>query len=579
MSTHRWSFASPGFRAVAPNAGQGTVYDDSRQYLLSYGHFAGGFSTVQADDLWELDLRDPARGWRRIYVQGVQPEPRSNHATLWDSVRKRMVVQGGLNVGLAGRRDTWAYYPATETWEELEPGIDSSKSPFPTFDHQIAYDAARDVYLHYGGARSTSGDEQDHTWQFIPADGFWSQQMIGSPPGPLVYHVMWYSARRGRIMLHGGASDAVTPVIERATWEWDGAQWVEVTGPTLPTPAQLPGPIRHHPGIGAEVMFGGYDDLNVYQDVWILDDRGWHKLPGATVPNFSGVAVCHKDLDTMILLGGFDPVSFDVLTDVWSFGPGPREQYYGPFRDLPAGLVLNPVNVTLDNGATLTAPATSADELIEARESVEAGALQAFTAHVDEPASTAVLFALLVDGAAWYWTGAAWASSDLTAAQMSTAADIDANLGTLSAIASEGSLVSFAARLTSSAPPATPTLEAVDLRFTPSGVIADPPRYVEITGNVRDIVNGLVNDAVLTVRPPRDGFFHGRLYVEGVEKTYQSDDLGNILAVFFETESVGVDVELEISGGPVALKVTRQIPDRDTVTLAELFEDVAPYAQ
>jgi hypothetical protein len=242
--------------------------------------------------------------------------------------------------------------PGSFAWNE----VTTSPAPSPRVDHAMAYDPQRGVVVLYGGSACGGGpgcsDETilDDLWEW---DGTrWTESIpVGTTPGPRTRHALVYDPTRGKVVLIGG---------EGACFGWDGQTWEEIViycNAGCPSP-QLGIALAYHAGWGRIVsfsssgasfqidgnawrglpdsggvqpgarrgaslaydpirdviwLFGGRNSNDTYpNDVWRLDDTGWHQhrmeeVPGATAPwgRRFGSLHWHPALSRLILFGGW----------------------------------------------------------------------------------------------------------------------------------------------------------------------------------------------------------------------------------------------------------------------------------
>src|SRR5690606_17658159 len=88
LTTLAWTqLASSG---AAPSAWMSAVHDVAGERMLVFG----GNDPQAKADFFALDLS--ADSWSQISPAGSTPQARWGHTAVWDSVRSRMVVVGGL---------------------------------------------------------------------------------------------------------------------------------------------------------------------------------------------------------------------------------------------------------------------------------------------------------------------------------------------------------------------------------------------------------------------------------------------------------------------------------------------------
>jgi hypothetical protein len=140
--------AAPLVTGEPPPARQGhaAVYDELRDRLIVYGGIgAGGV----LDDVWTFGLQGGS-AWTRLVPEGTPPPPIIAPAAIYDPVRDRVVISGNPHdEGRTGRLRVWALRLADPpSWIELNP--DGPLPPART-DHAVAYDPVRDRMVLFGG--------------------------------------------------------------------------------------------------------------------------------------------------------------------------------------------------------------------------------------------------------------------------------------------------------------------------------------------------------------------------------------------------------------------------------------------
>lgn len=98
--------------------------------------------------------------------------------------------------------------------------------------HGMAFDAARQRTVLFGGMSSTSPFPFGDTWEF---DGTtWNQKSPPVSPSARARHSMVYDAVRGRVILFGGDSLPFGGGYRNETWEWDGTTWIQLSPLVFP---------------------------------------------------------------------------------------------------------------------------------------------------------------------------------------------------------------------------------------------------------------------------------------------------------------------------------------------------------
>ena len=125
-----WQALSPSGGPPPARAGHTAVYDAANGRMIL---FAGVGSGSLLADLWALDLASGAEAWSLITPGGAPPPARRSHTAVYDGVRLRMLLFGGVGQG-AFLDDLWALdlTLGAEAWQLLTPPYnrsnDSSRS-------------------------------------------------------------------------------------------------------------------------------------------------------------------------------------------------------------------------------------------------------------------------------------------------------------------------------------------------------------------------------------------------------------------------------------------------------------------
>lgn len=230
------------------------------------------------------------------------------------------------SVAESGSPDGLAALQAAErVWKQHR-----GEAPPARQNHAMVYDSARGRVVLFGGF--ANGTRLADTWEWDGAQWRDVTPSAVSPPAR-DQHEMVYDSARGRAVLFGGTGGGTGGALND-TWEWNGTRWTEVT-PSGPRPQ---GRIFHAMAFDSvrrrTVLFGGRLETEVdVQDTWEWDGTGWINVvpAGARPPGRAG----HKM--------AFDPgrsrvVMFDGLGigDLWEWD-GTRWEAQNPSGDEPQG--------------------------------------------------------------------------------------------------------------------------------------------------------------------------------------------------------------------------------------------------
>ena len=196
--------------------------------------------------------------------------------------------------------DTWSWNGTD--WLRLTP----AHNPGALFGHAMAYDAARNQIVLFGG-ETTSSSFSGETWVWDGSD--WTQLKPVTSPPARAGHVMAYNPVTQRTVLFGGRSILSSEAND--TWEWDGTTWSEKTGAAVP-PARDSAAMTFDAGNGVILLFGGVTGLYTtpgpvcFNDTWTWDGPSWlQKTPASAPCPRAGARMAYDpDLGRVVLIGG-----------------------------------------------------------------------------------------------------------------------------------------------------------------------------------------------------------------------------------------------------------------------------------
>ncbi|MEZ5962498.1 MAG: kelch repeat-containing protein [Planctomycetota bacterium] len=213
-------------------------------------------------DTWTLDVD----GWRS-HDPTLRPRARINHAIAYDAARDRFVMFGGM-----GQFAAFGFDLLSDTWEW--DGIDwrqiQAPGPARRYGHAMAYDAERERVVLFGGHGEFSDLGDTWTW-----DGTsWTESSAGGPSARVGHKLGWH-ARSGRVVLFGGwwKPTGSFYVADNDTWTWDGDTWLQMDPDTPPPPRTDHGMTSSLSGEPL-LLFGGFD-LRELNDAWEWDGTNW----------------------------------------------------------------------------------------------------------------------------------------------------------------------------------------------------------------------------------------------------------------------------------------------------------------
>ncbi len=316
-----WNGSQWSAPSVAATPGKRTrmaaAYDPARSTLVMFGGLDANVSPGLLGDTWE----QTDGHWTRVATTG--PAPRFAAAMAYDAAHQRMVLFGGRRVnGATLPAETWLWDGSA--WSLATPAT----SPTPRSGTAMAYDQARGRVVMFGGLGPLS-----ETWEW---DGVtWLQRMPVHVPPPRTGHSLAYDFVARKVTLFGGVGGS--PVIETLgdTWTWDGTDWTEAL--SSPGAARQNTAIAWNPARRRLTLFGGLAGLGAptaLDDTWEWDRTAWHQLfvldpPAARLGHLMFPAT---DGTGIVVYGGSDgsipgiaPASFDDLARLSYNGSAPYE--------------------------------------------------------------------------------------------------------------------------------------------------------------------------------------------------------------------------------------------------------------
>ena len=280
-----------------------TLFADpiSRRLVLFGGAVTTAASTVLGDT-WEFDQDR----WRQVSVTG--PAGRYASASCWMSSSISALLFGGILGDRSINGETWSWNGAG--WVQRFP----AQSPPPLWGHGMAYDAARDRVVLFGGVPGSA--VQNQTWEWDGTN--WQQRLPQTvPPGRQSFG-MAYDVARARVVIWGG-STLPGPTIND-TWEWDGTDWTLRTTAPSATPAPGSGQMVYDASRRRCVLHNVGDQL-----AWEWDGQSWiRRTPTVSLPPRDGFAMAYDNANARVaLVGGYFGSQHPALgiNETWFYHP------------------------------------------------------------------------------------------------------------------------------------------------------------------------------------------------------------------------------------------------------------------
>ncbi len=164
-----WNYVTFAGHPPGIRKDQRMVLDAPRDRMLVFGGHYLDDPNVVFNDVWSFPIGGPF-AWQRIDPVGGAPVGRYRAGVIYDPIRDRLVVTGGItHTGIAA--DTWGFSLGDATWTLLSP----TGTPPPGGGCNAVYDAARDRMVVVG-----AGGEWAMTLGDTPA---WTHLSNSPAPG------------------------------------------------------------------------------------------------------------------------------------------------------------------------------------------------------------------------------------------------------------------------------------------------------------------------------------------------------------------------------------------------------------
>ncbi len=306
-----WTALIPTGTPPAARSGHSAVYDPVHDRMVVFG---GWSDTSLFDDAWTLSLAG-APTWTLMTPTGTSPGGRSWHSAIFDPVRERMVVFGGIGGGFG--YDVWALSLGdTETWTELTPALTPLGGRHA---HSAIYDPVGDRMVVFSGS---GGYNPEDLWALsLAGTPAWTDLTpAGVSPSGRYGHSAVYDPVRGRMVIFGGC-DGYSSLDD--AWELSlvgTPAWASLMPANPPPPGRSGHTTIHDPVRDRMVVFGGSNALGHLDEVWVLSLAGtptWSALtPTGTPPaaRSDHSAIYDPVRNRMVVFGGYGDV---YLNDVW----------------------------------------------------------------------------------------------------------------------------------------------------------------------------------------------------------------------------------------------------------------------
>jgi N-acetylneuraminic acid mutarotase len=295
------------------------VFDPTSDRLIMFGGTSGG---ATLNETWAY--YPSTTSWTELNPTGSLPPARVTLSMVWDPATQRMIMFGGAqDVSLSNLvNDTWAYDPMANSWTDLRP----ADPPSARWGQAMVYDSLTQRVIMVGGQGANTDDLND-TWAYDPKANTWSELTPkGKESTTWVAHSMIYDPSSGRVIAFGGGGGGNTERNETWLYDPNASTWTKLSpSGTLPSPRAF-SPMVYDPGTKRGLIFGGLfqagsgflNDTSAYDpstDAWTV------LAPAGTLPSARSEQAVAYDPSTglMIMFGGWD--GSVRLNDTWAYDP------------------------------------------------------------------------------------------------------------------------------------------------------------------------------------------------------------------------------------------------------------------
>lgn len=305
-SSTAWSQLQPFGYPPSARSDHVAIFDREHDRMIVFG---GLGATGYVNDVWELSFSG-APQWTELTPSGTPPVARGGHCAIWDPVRSRMLVFGGVG-GFAYRNDVWALsLSGAPVWTQLVP---TGAPPAGRYAATTIYDPIGDRMIVYGGTYRQGPTS-------IALDDVWALNLTGNPawteldpsgilPGGRWNHAAVFDSVRYRMVVFAGENPGIFHDTWTLTWQApvvgvdDGPIAGARLGPPFPNPSREgvrfdfdlshAGPIRievydmHGRRVGrvADGLFQAGRHVGAWSG---RNERGGRMAPGVYVIRFDG---------------------------------------------------------------------------------------------------------------------------------------------------------------------------------------------------------------------------------------------------------------------------------------------------
>ena len=325
----KWQVVEPFSKTPEARYGHSMVYHSHRQVIVLFGGkslVSGGY----LNDTWEYDIR--ANTWTKMAVDNP-PQGRMDFAMVYDSSRRRVVLQGGYQGADEGLR---SYSPSTWEWNGRKWVYITGSGPGKLTGHKMVWDSIKNETILFGGVVDNNDGNGNvasrDVWKY--KNKRWSRVNTQNTPRERYYHAMAFDEVSGRVVAHSGIHHADRALIDdfsENTFALKNRNWDLIAngGPGFRIFWDLVYDSNGQRLIG----FGGTSrkdngSLKIESDIWTLQNNQWQEYQLAEdspvpVGRYSHSTVYDPRNDSVWMFGGFPDGELDAK--LWKLDLSPEE--------------------------------------------------------------------------------------------------------------------------------------------------------------------------------------------------------------------------------------------------------------
>jgi N-acetylneuraminic acid mutarotase len=306
-----WELLNP----PSPRSQHASVWDPVGRRMLVFGGVGG----ANLGDLWSFEPSN--NRWTQLFPEGARPARLVGHTVVWDAGRERVLQFGGHGIGGGG---LWSYDPGSNQWELLQT---AGRAPAARGFHSAVWDPAREWMFVYGGI-GPSAEILDDLWAFDVQENSWIE--LPRPtmrPRPRFYQAAVWDPSEDQMLVFAGA-DLFRGVLFDDLWSYRPATntWTEIAPVGARPDERLSHTLVWDPTLGRVLMYGGGCGAGCYhEDLWSYQPgaRVWQPLAavGGALPGRRGghTAVWDVSASRLLLFGGSSVQG--STNELWSYLP------------------------------------------------------------------------------------------------------------------------------------------------------------------------------------------------------------------------------------------------------------------